>query len=379
MKNREFDKLIVKFINNTISEADSQKLLTWLEIDENVVYFNEFVQINQLINAKKKYDYKAPLKQFLAKLNNKKRLRKKVYLIAASVVVIICLGVFTTINIQNNISDRNWTNVVAKSNIKNAVKLITAKGEVVFLSKSGSRVLHIDGDELQESKDSIVYSKDSKNTGTNYNELIVPIGQIYTITLADGSVATVNSDSKIRFTTAFTGQTRDVWVQGEVFFKVAHDKSKPFIVHTDKFDTKVLGTEFNLRAYHDESEELVTLVNGSVQLVKDKNTKILIPGSQFIYPNKFGFNESEIKKVDTYMYTSWVNGIMYFDNQRLEDLMIRLSKWYSFEYEFKNKKLKERRYTGGIKKNDDLRKVFKMLNNVNDANFSVKNDIITIE
>lgn len=377
--NKEIDKLILKLINNTISEFESKDLVNWLECPDNLKYFNDYIKINQLINSKREFDYEYSLRQFIEKAHNKNRFAKRVLYIAASIVVFISIGVFTTVTIQNKISNRNWERLVVKSKNTDSVKLITDSGKEIVLSDEGDRILHVDGEELEESGDSIVYKNRQETHDIHYNQLLVPKGKIYTIILADGTVATINSDSKIRFATDFVGLTRDVWVEGEVYFKVAHNKSKPFIVHTDNFDTKVLGTEFNLRAYKDESKEMVTLVNGSVQLLQNQETKILTPEHQFIYPVKLGFKESEIKEVDIYMYVSWINGIMYFEDQKLEDIMIRLSKWYSFEYEFKDKSLKNKRYTGGVRKSDDLRKIFKMLNNVNDAQFSVKDDRILIE
>jgi len=198
------------------------------------------------------------------------------------------------------------------------------------------------------------------------------------LTLADGTVVTINSDSKLKFPVLFNGETREVWLSGEAYFQVEHNPEKPFIVHAAGADTRVLGTEFNVKAYNNDQVEEVTLVEGSVEFTVGDQQVRLEPGYQVCTDLSLG-ELSKARKVDTYMYTAWKDGTMYFDDISLEELMIRLNRWYNFDYEFTDEALKERLFTGGVKKSDDLQKIFSLIGMVNDVSFSIKENRILID
>ncbi len=308
------------------------------------------------------------------------RLNRTWISVAASIVII--LSVLGGLKLNENIQEARWDKLNALAFETSSVKLITQSGEEINLSDSASQNLIIEGEKVENINHTITYeSKESASTAQNinYHELVVPRGQMYNLTLSDGTVITLNSESNVKFPTAFTAKTRDVWVKGEVYFEVAHDKAKPFIVHSNGFDTKVLGTEFNVRTYHNEKFSTVTLVNGSVQLSSPNNeNKMLKPGYQFSLLKNQEFSNSEIKKVNTYNVTAWKDGILFFDNMKLGELLNCLSRWYVFDYQFKDEDLKDRLYSGGIKKTDDLKKVFSLIEKVNDVEFSIKDNQILI-
>ena len=137
--------------------------------------------------------------------------------------------------------------------------------------------------------------------------MLVPAGKRAKIELSDGTLVTVNSQSKVIYPRRFKGETRTIYAQGEVFLEVAHDKKHPFIVEANGFNLRVLGTKFNISNYEGEATNIV-LVEGSVE-VTDKNEKKaqLVPSDLLNITNG---NIAYQKQVDVTGYISWVDGIL---------------------------------------------------------------------
>jgi ferric-dicitrate binding protein FerR (iron transport regulator) len=164
------------------------------------------------------------------------------------------------------------------------------------------------------------------------NEVSTPSGMEFPVTLSDGTRVRLNAESRLHFPTRFTGGAREVVLEGEAFFKVTSDAARPFIVHAAGVEVRVTGTEFNLRAYDGERAVAATLVEGKVTLASGDREWALGPGTQARYDKAGG--ECVIRAVDTDHYTAWQSGRFIFRNERLEEVLDYLSRWYGFEYEF---------------------------------------------
>ena len=162
-----------------------------------------------------------------------------------------------------------------------------------------------------------------------------PRGKDYELVLSDGTVVLLNADSKITFPTRFTGNKRTVKLVGEAYFKVSKNKHRPFIVETGNLYTKVLGTEFNLKAYP-HSDVNVTLVKGSVVVNAEGKEVMLKPGENAEYSED---KDIEVTTVDTEGYIQWKDGYFYFDNVPLIDVVRDLGRWYNVNIEIRNNSL----------------------------------------
>jgi ferric-dicitrate binding protein FerR (iron transport regulator) len=165
-----------------------------------------------------------------------------------------------------------------------------------------------------------------------YNTISTSTGMEFPVTLSDGTRVYLNAETHLRFPTHFTGGTREIELAGEAFFEVASDSTRPFIVHAGGVATRVLGTSFNLRAYPGERTVAATLVEGKLLLARGKRQWPLAPGTQARYDKAGG--RCEVRAVDPDLYTSWRSGRFIFRNERLEDVLGYLARWYGFEYEF---------------------------------------------
>lgn len=186
-------------------------------------------------------------------------------------------------------------------------------------------------------KRSISSNKSTSETIIEIHTLTTPRGQDYKVTLEDGTIVWLNSESSLQFPSSFTGKERIVRLRGEAYFEVAKDKEHPFIVQTENLQTKVLGTEFNFRSYPGK-EAHVTLVEGSVEVSSNSGGRIPVkikPGEDAFLSQNGNLNTQEVD-VDPYIY--WKDGYFYFDNVSLLEIMQTIGRWYNVNIVFNDKK-----------------------------------------
>jgi len=164
------------------------------------------------------------------------------------------------------------------------------------------------------------------------NKLIVPPGKRSKIVLADGTQVWLNSGSSLEFPSAFTGNTREVRLSGEMYIEVAPDKDKSFHVHVSDFNVKVYGTKFNVSAYSGSSPSVV-LVEGSVSLqATDKQEVFISPNEQAIYSEATGaFNT---RKVDVQTFLSWKDGYLTFQDTPMAEALKQIERYYNLSFNY---------------------------------------------
>lgn len=205
------------------------------------------------------------------------------------------------------------------------------------------------------------------------NTLFVPRGGEYSITLPDKTVVWLNSETTMKFPDAF-GDTREVWIDGEAFFEVQPNASSPFIVHFGNEKVTVLGTSFNINAYSEEKNWHATLVTGKISITHDNQDILMKPSWQFdLDRNK---NEYALKEVDTDQYTSWVDGKINFKGERLEDIIRKLRRWYSFELSYEDEDIRDMVFRGVINRYDSFEVVLKNLEKTTDIHFEISGNAV---
>lgn len=160
-----------------------------------------------------------------------------------------------------------------------------------------------------------------------------PGGEFYTVTLPDGTVVKLNAQSTFRFTDEFASDHREVYLKGEAYFDVHHDPAHPFIVKTDYFEAKALGTSFNVRAYTPEQAN-VTLVEGRLEVSNGKEKPVTIKPNEQTSVDPDG--RMTTIETDTYQYTEWQNGVFYFDDISLRDILREIGRWYNIDVDIRN-------------------------------------------
>ncbi len=211
----------------------------------------------------------------------------------------------------------------------------------------------------------IIYtiSTNSPETPLTYTTVAADYGQISKVVLPDSSVVWINSGSAIKYNNRFSATNRDIELVGEAFFKVTLNAEVPLIVSNADLRVKVLGTEFSVSAYPEESNIQVVLEKGKVELTSFTDTRFrqeMKPGelAQFDIVKK----KLSVGNVNTNLYTSWKDGLINIYNLPLSELVIKLEKRYNQKFEV-DEAIKNMPYTFTIK-NEDLSSVLSLMEKI---------------
>lgn len=206
-----------------------------------------------------------------------------------------------------------------------------------------------------------------------YNEEVeVPVGEKMTLMLADGTKIVANSRTVVRYPKRFDGDCREVYVKGEAYFDVAHDAEHPFLVHSDNFRVKVLGTKFNVNNY-DVSDSQVVLVQGSVELKTANNDRVRMKPNELVNLQEGGFSEKRI--VNTDEYTCWMQGMINLDGESVESVAQRLSRYYGVTILFDDGMSAERFY-GKLMLGDHVNETLKAIETMTRTRMEIHGDTI---
>ncbi len=197
------------------------------------------------------------------------------------------------------------------------------------------------------------YQSDKSSRFTH--EIKSPPGQFTECFLGDGTSVFLNSNSTLQYDSRFGESNRNVVLDGEGFFKVTKNASKPFVVETmSGTKIKVLGTTFNLSAYSDDAEVTTTLIEGKVEILNDRNQLLteLNPDQTAVYYTTK--KKVVVMKSNTQLYTSWQDGMIYFENEPLKDIARKMGRWYNVSIVIEDQELMEVPFTLTILKNKPL-------------------------
>ncbi|MCE7060321.1 FecR family protein [Dyadobacter sp. CY343] len=203
----------------------------------------------------------------------------------------------------------------------------------------------------------VAVSENLQETNNQSNRLSTPKGGQYQVTLHDGSKVWLNASSSIRFPTVFANNNRTVEISGEAYFEVTKDRKRPFRVRFGTSEVEVLGTSFNIMAYKDESALKTTLVEGSVKLRNKKGSKKLTPGQQATISANGAIQTAA---VDIDREIAWKNGLFYFKDSGIEEIMRQAARWYDIDVNYEGK-IPKRQFTGKVSRNVNISELLNML------------------
>jgi ferric-dicitrate binding protein FerR (iron transport regulator) len=205
------------------------------------------------------------------------------------------------------------------------------------------------------------------------------------VELPDGTQVWLNADSRITYNEEFQGKIREVNLTGEAYFDVVRDEDRPFVIHTEVIDIKVLGTAFNVRSYSDEENTETSLIHGSVEVTLRNhpekkftlkpNDKLIInnaeaaPIAEQETPEKPSSKEIVLtwgkvnyqSKADTVATEAmWTRNKLAFDKKTMEDIALTLERWYDISVEIENEKIKSTEFSLTIE-DESLQQVMEAL------------------
>jgi hypothetical protein len=217
-----------------------------------------------------------------------------------------------------------------------------------------------------------------------YNEITVPLGAKSQVALSDGTKVWLNAGSKLKYPAEFSGDSREVYLEGEAFFDVTHIKHKIFIVKTSSLNVKVYGTQFNVKSYPEENVIQTTLIRGSVEIEKagkSKQTVLLKPNQTATFykkeidtvhvaskqTKKLQENSTEItpdiyitSKSNNQPIISWKDPKWVIIGEELGNLSVKLERRYNVRIVFEDESLKKYKFTGNLM-NETFEQVLKII------------------
>lgn len=187
-------------------------------------------------------------------------------------------------------------------------------------------------------------------------------------TMPDGSKVWLNAHTLIVYNYNYNDTTRELWINGEAFFEVAHDDTRPFRVHAGKLVVTALGTTFNIATNNRaDSSIAVSLVEGKVAVSTDSFNHVLTPGQMLLYRN--GIPPVPVARFATEEVLDWKNGKLIFENATLEDAFAKLQSRYGCRIILENEKLAKRKVTGSFTANETLDRILATLHYVHGFTF----------
>jgi len=288
------DELIIKYLSNSANEFECKIVIDWiLQNNENKQYFEKLKLIwnksNQVADFEK-FDVEKSLSKINSqiKVSQNIKIQKFVPYIAIAASVIILIGMFFMFK----------------------TKKIESKIEIKTM------VLETTKNEIKE------------------------------ITLPDGSIVYMNENSKITYSEDFAVLQRNIKFEGEAYFQIAHNKNIPFYIYTLNATTKVVGTEFNLRAIKTENHESIIVNHGNVIFSQNNissNSVELTIGETATINLKTNKIDKQINNDENYL--AWKTGILIFTNKQLSYVAEVLSKYYKVDFEIQTPNLKDFKLT----------------------------------
>ena len=376
------------FVDSMLKPTSESKAFWKILIDEDKINVNEFISAYMTLkglheNKPQVSDERIDiLWERIAQTTQKKVFSIKRYpvlryvAVACSIVGIIGFSMFAFLKTGNMDRPQTITDF-ARENI-----IHTKRPTYQIQLVSGGNTLAVDGTQAK-----LEYDKDGKlkvnqqavavSAKTNltqdvqeYSQLRVPYGKRAFLKLSDGTSLWVNTGTTVIYPTTFTKDKREIYVEGEVFAEVYHDAKRPFIIRTNNIDIQVLGTVFNVTAYKADKQTNVVLVSGSVN-AKPKNRK-----STIIKPNQlFAYTEqaSTLINVDVENFTSWHEGNYIFKNEPIENILLRLSRYYNVTMKLPANP-SGISCSGKLELKDDLTQLLNGLSEITSMSFGVKDN-----
>lgn len=390
MINRDFDiaRLIAKHLSGEITPEERTQLETWQK--ENVRHQDLFRKVCDELNYKqhvekqKNFDVIVGWNEINRRIKAKKRRALCINVLRYAAIILLPV-LFVTLSVQyNSVSpslkhDKLATTMILPGEAKAILTL--DDGQTIFLNKSAtdSQQIQLSNSRIQVDSTTLSYRLAKKavvrSSSLIYNKVEIPSGGEYSLVLNDGTKVCLNSMSSLRFPVVFSADKREVELTGEAYFEVSSSK-QPFIVHTKGMQIEVLGTTFNISAYSGE-ESHATVVSGSVKVHSDKGASLILKPSQQALLSENG--EMQMRTVDLIFYTSWVKGKIYFKDQRLEDIMKTLSRWYGIEVKYANESVKNIRFGCHVDRYSEITPFVELLEATKNVKININNKTITFQ
>ena len=375
----DIETLILKYLQGKLAEGEKRQLDEWLKDDRNKKLFSRLVNKQRILVKMERldeYDWEKSWKVMERKLRERKKFSWKYWGMVASLLGIVLLG--TWVFMEKN--EKKSPVVVMRGVEPGGVfaELVLPDGKIVELNKDSNNLFLGESGKVLRNENGVLFlTQDSVQLQkVGYSEIRTPRGGEYQVVLPDNSIVWLNADSKLRFPLTFSGKERRVFASGELYFQVAKDSLSPFRIEVEGlYEVEVLGTEFNVRAYSD-LPSATTLVDGRV-LIRDKGTKVVLkPGEQAV---KGKHGEVVVREVDVAPYIAWKQGYFLFEDERLEDILNELARWYDVNIFFENSSVREERFSVDMPRHESFKEVLHLIEQTRSIRIEIEGNNVFVK
>ncbi|WP_136464766.1 FecR family protein [Flagellimonas onchidii] len=332
----DIERRLINYLTRTASKEDLDVLSEWIKNPESKKILKSYAKTHFVISRyMTKSDGDKIREELIRKIRKDKFAitRRTMLKYTGVIIVLVSLGYWfysTQLSIPT-FSDTHEKIVIKDENI--TIKLGDGSVRTIDVEKS-SQIVSSAGKILgNQNGKGLVYTSNATEELV-YNELYVPYGKRFELTLSDGTKVFLNAGTSLKYPINFIeGMPREVYLkEGEAFFEVTTDELHPFRVNAPVLDVEVLGTRFNVMAYPEDENSEIVLVEGSVKMKSNissdsSNETILRPGIKGSL--KKASNTISIENVNTSIYTSWVNGNIVFRKSPFNNIIKKLERHYN--------------------------------------------------
>lgn len=381
-------ELLAGKASGLISIGQEQKLQQWLsENPQSALACKELLELlrkQHYVNLQKQVNKEQAWNKIRQRIHPDKTIRRlalKWSKVAAVILFLTGLAWY----LKTTFTTTATKEIIAESAVpgrNNKAVLILSNGIQLVLDNPGDTLLKEFGGVDIRNKPGELLSYDEHGNSTitekTINKLLVPAGTRYNLQLSDGTRVWMNSVSQLEYPVVFGKSERRIILTGEAFFEVTKDNKRPFIIEANGNEIKVLGTSFNVSAYESDMQMKTTLVEGAVEITSSQGQVFKLAPSQMASINNR--NQSVvIETVDTRYFTSWKDGILYFDNLPLIELTTRLERWYDVEIHFKSEKAKQLHFSGAMENSRNIQFLLNLISQTTHVKFEINGKTISVE
>ena len=380
-KTLNFEDLIIKYLNQNASVEDLKTLLVKLKEKENVKLFKSYIKTNYYsLYVLNDIDRKDIIKIIKNKIDLERKKSKRIDFIkksfqyAALFIIVLGLGYYIKSTQQNIVVEEK---IVPKAD---DIVLETENGEQLILEKEEKSVKIDSKINLLQKSNKLVYDNDLEIGTLIFHSLKVPYGKRFDIVLSDNSMVYLNSGSILRYPVKFlNNQIREVFLEGEAFFDISEDEKNIFRVNSNGINVEVYGTKFNFKNYPEDYVSDIVLVNGSVGISNSENKSItkLSPGFKGSV-DKENYKVEKVK-INTKIYTSWIEGQVVFRGESFNQIIKKLERLYNVTIINNNVKISEELFNASIDtENEKIEDVLNYFNKIYNIEYQIYNNKIII-
>ncbi|QQY31776.1 MULTISPECIES: FecR family protein [Chryseobacterium] len=370
--------LLTKFVRGEdMTVLEEKTIEIWLnESSANRAFFEELQDKDHVARELLKRDAaSATTSSELLKLHGVVKKRQSHYkrVIIWTTAAAILLFFSLTILLYRYHQSRN----VIDETVNMATADIDPGKDQATLTFDDGQVIDLEGKTVKSDADGVTYLNGQAVSPSKmqFATLTTPRKGQYKAILPDGTTVWLNAESKLKYPTKFAGAERLVELEGEGYFEVAHNASRPFIVESKGQRVKVLGTKFNINSYTNEEYTRTTLISGSVELRNLQNELMvrLKPGEQ----GRFVLGGIDVKKVDPETFIGWTDNEFQFNGAQLVEVLRQLERWYDIDVDYQN--VPNAKVYATISRDKKLTSVLFALGEVTDLNFKMTGRRIEIK